>query len=545
MSRYLDKSLIELNELLKSKKIKPIDLVNECFERIEENKELNLFITLNKEEAIKEALQLEEMEVDNILFGIPIAIKDNILTKNLKTTCASHMLDNFIPIYDATVVTKLKEKHMIIIGKTNMDEFAMGSTSRTSYFGAPHNPWNTSKITGGSSGGSAACVSKNITSFALGSDTGGSIRQPASYCGIVGMKPTYGRVSRYGLVAFASSLDQIGPMTRNVYDNAILLNVIAGLDLNDLTSSSKEEEDFTRKIGKDIAGMKIAVPNYFMSDIVSQEIREKVESVIELLKDNGCEVDYIDIKYLENAVSLYQIIAMGEASSNLARFDGIRYGHSKKNPSNIEDLYYGSREEGFGEEVKRRIMVGSYLLSGDNAKKYYDKALSIRSDIRTSFLKAFEKYDLIIGPTTTTVAYDIDSDMSDPLKTFMDDVLVIPVNMAGLPGLNLPVGLSKDNLPIGMHIIGNSFDEATIYQLASFLEKKLGLDLSPLKTNTKIFSASKNGYGMSANTLVNEIDLGYPGTLPLINREVLNIAIKLCKVLDCNIFNVMKFDMKN
>ncbi len=484
MSRYLDKSILEINELLKQKKIRSIDLVNECFERIEENEELNAFITLNKEEALREAQALDDMEVDNVLFGIPIAIKDNILTRNLRTTCASHMLDNFIPIYDATVVTKIKEKHMIIIGKTNMDEFAMGSTSRTSYFGAPHNPWNTNKITGGSSGGSAACVSANLVPFALGSDTGGSIRQPASYCGIVGMKPTYGRVSRYGLVAFASSLDQIGTMTKTVYDNALLLNAISGIDLNDLTSADREVEDFTRKIGEDISGMKIAVPNYFMSDIVSNEIREKIESVIDVLKESGCKIDYIDIKYLENAVSLYQIIAMGEASSNLARFDGIRYGFSKENPSDIEDLYYGSREEGFGEEVKRRIMVGSYLLSGDNAKKYYDKALSIRSDIRTSFLKAFENYDLIVGPTTTTTAYDIDSDMSDPLKTFMDDVLVIPVNMAGLPGLNLPIGFSKDNMPIGMHIIGNSFDEATIYKLASFLEKKLNLDLCPKGGNS-------------------------------------------------------------
>lgn len=479
MSRYLDKSLKELNELLKTKKMKPIDLVNECFERIEENEELNAFITLNKEEALKEASKLEEMEVDNILFGIPIAIKDNIVTKDLKTTCASHMLDNFIPIYDATVISKLKEKHMIIIGKTNMDEFAMGSSSRTSYFGAPRNPWNKSKITGGSSGGSAACVSASLTSVALGSDTGGSIRMPSAYCGIVGMKPTYGRVSRYGLISYASSFDQIGPMTKNVYDNASVLNAIVGLDEKDLTSSSKEKEDFTRKIGKDIRGMKIAIPNYFMSDIVSEEIRDKIKDIIRLLEDYGCEVDYIDMKYLESTVRVYQIIAMGEASSNLARYDGIRYGHSKENPTDIEDLYYGSREEGFGEEVKRRIMIGSYLLSGDNAKNYYDKALSIRSDIRTGFLKAFEKYDLIIGPTTTTVAYDIDSEISDPLKTFIDDVLVIPVNMAGLPALSLPVGFSDDNLPIGMHIIGNSFDEATIYQLASFLEEKLDLNLYP------------------------------------------------------------------
>ncbi len=293
------------------------------------------------------------------------------------------------------------------------------------------------------------------------------------------MKPTYGRISRYGLVAFASSLDQIGPMTKNVYENALLLNAIVGKDERDLTSVRREEEDFTRWIGKDIKGMKIAVPNFFMSDIVSKEITDKVKEMIKLLEKKGATVDYLDVKYLENAVTLYQIIAMGEASSNLARFDGIRYGHSKENPKDIMDLYYGTRAEGFGEEVKRRIMVGSYLLSGENAKIYYNKALSIRDDMRKEFKNVFKKYDLIIGPTTTTIAYNLDDPMDDPRKTFMDDVLVIPVNMAGLPGLSLPIGFSKENMPIGMQIIGNSFEEAKIYQLASFLEKELNLNLDP------------------------------------------------------------------
>lgn len=479
MSKYLDKPIIELNKLLKEKKITPLDLVMESFERIEKNKDLNCFITLNKEEAIKKAKSLEEKEPDNLLFGIPIAIKDNILTKDLKTTAASRMLENFIPIYSATVVKKIEAKNMIIIGKANMDEFAMGSSSRTSYFGAPLNPWNKTKITGGSSGGSAAIVSSRIAPLALGTDTGGSIRQPASYCAVVGMKPTYGRISRYGVIAFASSLDTIGPMTRTVYENALLLNSLIGRDEKDLTSSTKEIEDYTRYIGEDIKKMNLAVPNYFMSDIVSEEIREKIKEIIKMLETKGANVDYIDIPYIENAVTLYQIIAMGEASSNLARYDGIRYGHSKENPESIDDLYYSSREEGFGDEVKRRIMVGSYILSGDNAKKYYDKALSIRSDIRTSFLKAFEKYDLIIGPTTTTTAYDQTESMDDPLKSFMDDVLVIPVNMAGLPGMNLPVGFSKDNMPIGMHIIAKPYDEATIYKLGSFIEKELNLNLIP------------------------------------------------------------------
>ena len=479
MSNYLDKSIKELNKLLKDKKIKPIDLVNEAFERIESNSDLNCFITLNKEEAIKKANELENKEVDNLFFGIPIAIKDNICTEGLRTTCASHILENFVPIYNATVIDKINEKNMIIVGKTNMDEFAMGSCSKTSYFGAPHNPWNKDKITGGSSGGSAACVSDRLVPIALGSDTGGSIRQPAAHCGIVGMKPSYGRISRYGLVAFASSMDQIGPMTRNVEENAEVLNILCGKDDKDLTSADKEYEDFTRLIGKDIKGMKIAVPNYFISDIVSKEVLDKFNETLEILKKNGCTIDFIDVNYIENAVTLYQILAMGEASSNLARFDGVRYGYSYDNPKNLEELYTKTRQNGFGDEVKRRIMVGSFILSGENAKTYYDKAMSIRDDIKKSFLDAFKKYDFIIGPTTTDPAYDIALESSDPSKSFMDDVLVIPVNMAGLPGLNLPIGFSKEHLPIGMHIVANRFEEAKIYQLASYLEKKLNLDLDP------------------------------------------------------------------
>ena len=450
--RYLNRTIQELHELLKEGKIKPIDLVEEAFENIESNKDLNAYITLNKEEALKVAKELETKEIDNPLFGMPIAIKDNILTKGLKTTAASHILDNFIPIYDATVIEKIKAANMIIIGKTNMDEFAMGSSSRTSYFGAPKNPWNKSKICGGSSGGSAAAIAARDLLFALGSDTGGSIRQPASYTGLVGMKPTYGRISRYGVIAFASSFDQLGTFTKNVYENALLLNVLVGKDEKDLTSADKEEEDFTRLIGEDVKGMKIAIPNFLMGDIVSDYIKDGIKNVVKLLEDSGATVDYIDIKYLENAMTLYQILAMGEASSNLARFDGIRYGFRADNTDNIEDLYLKTRGEGFGDEVKRRIMVGSYLLSGGNAKTYYDKALSVRDDIRKEFKKAFDKYDLIIGPTTVTTAYDLDDPMDDPSKSFMDDVLVIPVNLAGLPGMNIPVGFYED-MPFGMQII--------------------------------------------------------------------------------------------
>ena len=476
MNRYLELSIKEIHELLKEKKITPIDLVEEAYARFSENINLNSFITLNKTEATEYArkLAMEEIEEDNLLWGIPIAIKDSISTKGIRTTCASKMLENYVPIYDATVIEKIKEKKMIIIGKTNMDEFAMGSTSRTSYFGAPKNPVDEAKITGGSSGGSAACIGANLVPLALGTDTGGSIRQPASYTGIVGMKPTYGRVSRYGLIAFASSLDQIGPMTRNVYENALLLSTLVGKDSRDLTSSSREVEDFTRMIGQDIKGMKIAIPNYFISEIVSHEIIGKLNHVVEILKENGASVEYIDMKYLDQAVTLYQIIAMGEASSNLARFDGVKFGYRSENSNSVEDMYKNTRAEGFGKEVKRRMMVGSYLLSGENAKIYYDKALAIRNAMKKEFDRVFESFDFILGPTTTTVAYGLEESLDDPTKSFMDDVLVIPVNMAGLPGLNIPMGRNQDNMPIGLHIIGNSFEEAKMYQIASFLEQRLG-----------------------------------------------------------------------
>ena len=324
MSKYLDLSIKEIHELLVNKKIKPIDLIEEVNDRYKSN-ELNAFITFDIEGARKKAIELENKEIDkdNLLFGLPIAIKDNIMVKDLKCTCASHILDNFISIYDASVVKLIKDNNMIIVGKTNMDEFAMGSTSETSYFGTPINPWNKNKVPGGSSGGSAVAVASRIVPFALGSDTGGSIRQPSSFTGIVGMKPTYGRISRFGLVAFASSLDQIGPMTRNVEENAMLLNILCKKDDKDLTSF-ETNEDFTRLIGKDIKNMKIAIPNYFVSDIVEKNVLDEFKKIIDLLKSKGCKVDYVDVKHIDKAVILYQIIAMGEASSNLARFDGIR-----------------------------------------------------------------------------------------------------------------------------------------------------------------------------------------------------------------------------
>ena len=471
--RYLDLDIKTINDKLKSKEIKPIDLVLEAFQRIEETN-LNCFITLNKEEAIKKAIELENKEVDNLLFGLPIAIKDNIVTKDLRTTAASRILEDFIPIYDATVITKIKDKNMIIIGKTNMDEFAMGSTGETSYFGNTLNPWNNSLIPGGSSSGSAACVAARITPFSLGTDTGGSIRQPSSFCGLVGLKPTYGRVSRYGVIAFASSLDQVGPITRNVYENALLLNAISGYDKNDLTSSSEIVKDYTSLIGQDIANLKIAIPNYYMSDVIDSEIRSNIEKIIELLKNKGCQIDYVDISYLEYAIPLYQVIALGEASSNLARYDGVRYGLKIDDFKNIDQLYKQTRTLGFGNEVKRRIMIGSHILSGENAQIYYYKVLKLRRAMTDSFKDCLAKYDLIIGPTNTDVAYKLGTKQDDALKSFYDDLLTIPVNMAGLPALSLPIGF-KGKLPIGMQIIGNYFEEDKIYQLASYLEKELAI----------------------------------------------------------------------
>lgn len=477
MTNYLSLSLDEIHSKLVNKEIKPLDLVLEAFDKIEKNKELNAFITLNKESAIEEAKKLEQKEVEGLLFGIPIAIKDNIVTKNLRTTCASHMLENFEPIYDATVVEKIKANHMIIIGKTNMDEFAMGSTGETSYFGDILNPWDLTKVPGGSSSGSAAAVSARIIPLALGSDTGGSIRQPSSFCGVVGMKPTYGRVSRYGLVAFASSLDHIGPITRNVYENALLLEAISGEDNNDLTSSNKAVPHYIDYLNKDVKGLKIGVPNYYMSEAINEEVRNKMNEVIALLESMGCKIDFIDIDYLEYAIPLYQVIALAEASSNLARYDGIKFGHATTSYQSLEEFYKKTRSEGFGNEVKRRLMIGSYVLSGKNANIYYEKALKIRRKMVDSFKEAFTEYDLLIGPTNTDVAYPLGTKQDDALKSFYDDLLTIPLNMAGLPALSLPVGFNHDHMPIGMQIIGNYFKEETIYTLASVLEKTLNLDL--------------------------------------------------------------------
>ena len=471
MTKYLNLPIIEINKLLKEKKIKVIDLLEESFEKIE-NSNLNAFITLNKEKAIERAHELDTKEVDNILFGIPIAIKDNIVTKDLLTTAGSKMLSNFNPIYNAHVIDLINEKNMVIIGKTNMDEFAMGSSNQTSFYGPVRNPFDNTLVSGGSSGGSAVSVAEGSVLLSLGSDTGGSIRQPSSFCSVVGLKPTYGRVSRYGLISFASSLDQIGPISRNVYENALLLNALVKKDERDLTNVEKHE-DFTRLIGEDIKGMKIAIPKFYVSDLIDKEILNRFNEIKNSLIENGAIVEEKDIPYIDKAVPLYQIIALGEASTNLARYDGIKYGYSTNEYTDINELYEKTRSEAFGEEVERRIMVGSFLLSGDNARIYLDKALKIRKAMSDEFNKIFNEYDLVIGPTTVALPYKIGESLDDPNKSFLDDILTIPVNMAGLPGMSLPIGFSKDNLPIGMQIIGNKFDEALIYKLASFIEQNI------------------------------------------------------------------------
>ncbi len=476
MTNYLKKSVKELHDLLVKKEIKPIDLVNEALSIMEANKDLNAMITICKDEAIRRAKEIEDNIGSNLLWGIPIVLKDNISTKGIKTTAASLMLDNYYPIFDAHVVDLINDAGMIIVGKTNMDEYACGSSTGTSYYGPCKNPWDKTLVPGGTSGGSASIVGAGLP-FALGSDTGGSIRQPSSFCGTVGLKPTYGRVSRYGLIAFSSSLDQIGPMTKDVYSNALLLNILCKKDERDLTNIGADE-DFTRLIGKDIKGLKIAIPKFYINDTIDKEILGVFNETVELLKKSGCQVDIVDVKYIDYAVPLYQIIALGELSSNLARFDGIKYGYStKEKTDNIYDFYKKTRSEAFGDEVKRRIMIGSYLLSGKNAKEYYEKAQKIRRCIKDEFDKVFASYDLVIGPTTTTLPYKVGESLDDAVKSFMDDVLTIPVNMAGLPGMSLPIGFSSSKLPIGMQIIGDAFCEAEIYKLASFIEDKLSLDL--------------------------------------------------------------------
>ncbi|QIO85809.1 Asp-tRNA(Asn)/Glu-tRNA(Gln) amidotransferase subunit GatA [Pediococcus acidilactici] len=470
--KFFDITVTELHQKLVDRELTVTELVSQTLDQIEADQAvLNDFVTINRDEALKQAQAIDEKGVDpdNLWAGIPIAVKDNIVTKGLKTTASSKMLSNFTPIYDATVIERLKANDVIVIGKTNLDEFAMGGSTETSFYGTTRNPWDHTKVPGGSSGGSATTVAAGNSIAALGSDTGGSIRQPASYTGIVGVKPTYGRISRYGLIAFGSSLDQIGPMTRTVKDNAALLNIIAGMDERDLTSSDKEVPDFTAKIGQDIKGMKIALPKEYLGKGINEDVKATIKQAVQTLTDLGATVEEVSLPRSNYGVAAYYIIGSSEASSNLQRFDGIRYGYRADDVKNLEDVYVKSRSEGFGDEVKRRIMLGTYALSAGSYDAFFKKAAQVRTLIIDDFNKVFENYDLIIGPTAPTPAYKIGAEVDDPTTMYMNDVLTIPVNLAGLPAMSLPAGFSE-GMPVGLQMIAKPFDEQTMYQVGAAFE---------------------------------------------------------------------------
>lgn len=466
----------ELQDKLKNKELTVTEITQAYINRIEEKeKDVQAFVTTLTQEAMKQAREIqdkiEKNEIQGDYAGIPIGIKDNICTKGIKTTCSSRMLENFISPYDATVVENLKKENMIDFGKLNMDEFAMGGSTEYSYFKKTRNPWNLNKVPGGSSGGSAAAVAANLVPWALGSDTGGSIRQPASFCGVVGLKPTYGLVSRYGLVAFASSLDQIGPITKDVKDSAMLLNLIAGHDEKDTTSANREKIDYTKCLKNDVKGLKIGVPKEFFGEGINEEVKDSLEKAIEKYKELGAEVEEFSLDIAKYSLATYYIIACAEASSNLGRFDGIRYTYRTPEFKNLKELYKKSRSEGFGPEVKRRIILGTYVLSSGYYDAYYKKAQQVRTLVMNEFNKAFEKYDVILTPTSPTVSFDIGSKSNNPLEMYLSDICTVSVNIAGLPGISIPCGVNKEGMPIGMQLIGNKFCEETILNVAYTFEQ--------------------------------------------------------------------------
>lgn len=466
------KSIDELHDLLVNKEVSALELTKATLEDIKEREEtVGSFITVTQEEALAQAAAIDEkgIDADNVMSGIPLAVKDNISTKNILTTAASKMLYNYKPIFDATSVEKLYGRDMIIVGKTNMDEFAMGGSTENSYFKLTKNAWNQDKVAGGSSGGSATAVASGQVRLSLGSDTGGSIRQPAAFNGVVGIKPTYGRVSRFGLIAFGSSLDQIGPFSQTVKENAQLLNVISGNDKKDSTSSQVKVPDFTQFIGKDIKGMKIALPKEYIGQGIDEKVKETILKAANHLESLGAIVEEVSLPHSKYGVAVYYIIASSEASSNLQRFDGIRYGYRTDDYESLDDVYVNTRSEGFGEEVKRRIMLGTFSLSSGYYDAYFKKAGQVRTLIMEDFKKVFANYDLILGPTAPTVAYDLDSQHQDPVAMYLADLLTIPVNLAGLPGISIPAGF-VEGLPVGMQLIGKPFAEQTIYQAAAAFE---------------------------------------------------------------------------
>ncbi|WP_427340258.1 Asp-tRNA(Asn)/Glu-tRNA(Gln) amidotransferase subunit GatA [Caloranaerobacter sp. DY30410] len=484
----------ELRDLIRNREVSSEEIVKSFLSRIEEVEDkINSFITLTKEKALEDARKIDKKIKEGItslsdLAGIPVGIKDNIITEGIKTTCGSRILENFIPPYDATVVKKLKLDGAVIIGKTNMDEFAMGSSTENSAFKVTKNPWDLSRVPGGSSGGSVAAVSASLVPYALGSSTGGSIRQPAAFCGVVGLKPTYGLVSRYGLVAFASSFDQIGPLTKDVEDCAIVLNSIAGVDKKDSTSVDNGNIDYTKALMKDIKGVKIALPKEYFDDKVDNRIKEKVLDAVKILEKLGAKIDYISLPYTEYALATYYTLAPSEASSNLARFDGVRYGNRTKNYNSVEELIVKTRTEGFGDEVKRRIMIGTYFLSSSHYNEYYKKAQKVRTLIIRDFERVFKEFDVIISPTTPTLPYRIGEKKEKFVSMYFSDILTVSANIVGIPAITLPCGYI-DDLPVGMQILGKAFGEVDILSVAYTYEKNSNFQ----RRAPKIKEGIKNG----------------------------------------------------
>ncbi|MBE7446561.1 MAG: Asp-tRNA(Asn)/Glu-tRNA(Gln) amidotransferase subunit GatA [Planctomycetia bacterium] len=490
--RLFETSAIQIKNKILSKEIRATDFIKIVFDHIK-NVEPNIqsFITLNEDEAIKKAIEvdkkIENSENVGALAGIPVAVKDNICTKNLYTTCASNILKTFIPPYDAFVIKRLKEEDAIIVGKTNLDEFAMGSSTENSAYKITRNPWNLECVPGGSSGGSAAAVAADFSLMALGSETGGSVRQPASLCGVVGIKPTYGRVSRYGLVAFGSSLDQVGTLSKDVRDAALLLRVIAGYDLHDTTSANIAVPDYLDTIDSGVKGLRIGIPKEYFAVSFNDDVCKALKDALKIYERLGAQVVDISLPHTEYAVAVYYIIANAEASSNLARYDGVRYGYRTFKPNGIMDMYYRTRSEGFGNEVKRRIMLGNYALSSGYYDAYYLKASKVRNLIKIDFDIAFEKVDCIICPTSPVPAFKIGERANNPLEMYLSDIYTIPANLAGIPGISIPCGFSKDGLPIGMQILGKHFEEKKLLQIAYAFEretdfhlKKPALKISPV-----------------------------------------------------------------
>ncbi|MDY7332909.1 Asp-tRNA(Asn)/Glu-tRNA(Gln) amidotransferase subunit GatA [Streptococcus suis] len=469
---FNNKTIDELHDLLVKKEISATELTKATLEDIKSREgAVDAFLTITEDAALAQAAALDEkgIDADNVMAGIPLAVKDNISTKGILTTAASKMLYNYEPIFDATSVSQAYAKDMIIVGKTNMDEFAMGGSNENSAFKPTKNAWDQTKVPGGSSGGSAAAVAAGQVRLSLGSDTGGSIRQPAAFNGIVGMKPTYGTVSRFGLIAFGSSLDQIGPFSQTVKENAQLLNVISGHDVKDATSTINEIADFTSKIGQDIKGMKIALPKEYMGEGIDPQVKETILKAAKHLESLGAIIEEVSLPHSKYGVAVYYIIASSEASSNLQRFDGIRYGFRAEDATNLDEIYVKTRSQGFGEEVKRRIMLGTFSLSSGYYDAYFKKAGQVRTLIIQDFEKIFADYDLILGPTAPTVAFGLDTLNHDPVAMYLADLLTIPVNLAGLPGLSIPAGF-VEGLPVGLQLIGPKYSEETIYQVAAAFE---------------------------------------------------------------------------